>query len=150
MSWWRHLLLKKELEPSAQSWILWINLLYFMTTIVRALWLAAKRALYFCYDRALLAWCPRIYSPCYGQFTAVNKIPADQCHMTVSHVQVYNSLRYACFFFKLSAGNLVLMYWPQNNLFLSGMKWPHSRLISSMYSILLKSCCERSCNGLLR
>ena len=55
-----------------------------------------------------------------------------------------------CVFFKLSAGNLVLMYWPQNNLLLSGMKWPHSRLISSMYSILLKSCCERSCNGLLR
>ena len=51
----------------------------------------------------------RICSPCYGQFTAVNKIPADQCHMTVSRAQVYNSLRYACFF-KLPAGNLVLMH----------------------------------------
>ena len=31
--------------------------------------------------------------PCYGQLTAVKRVSADQCDMTVSRAQVYNSLR---------------------------------------------------------
>ena len=45
--------------------------------------------------------------PCYGQLTAVKKVSADQCHLTVSWAQVFNSLRGRRFFFKLSTDQLL-------------------------------------------
>ena len=40
---------------------------------------------------------------CYDQLTVVNRASTDQCHMTVTQAQVYNSLRCSVFFLKFTA-----------------------------------------------
>ena len=86
---------------------------YYVATIVRVLWLAAKRERFSCNDRALLARCARHIKSVFNlivnihvmvnwQLSNVKRVSADQCHMTVSGAQVYNSLRWIqlrCFFF---------------------------------------------------
>ena len=86
---------------------------YYVATIVRVLWLGAKRERFSCSDRALLARCARHIKSVFNlivnihvmvnwQLSNVKRVSADQCHMTVSRAQVYNSLRWIqlrCFFF---------------------------------------------------
>ena len=85
---------------------------YYVATIVRVLWLAAKRERFSCNDRALLARCARHIKSVFNlivnihvmvnwQLSNAKRVSADQCHMTVSRAQVYNSLRWIqlrCFF----------------------------------------------------
>ena len=77
----------------------WITFLYHMATIVRALWLATKRALFSYNDRALLqlARCSRHIQSVFNLIVDIvmdihvmvnwqlsKRIFADECHMTVS------------------------------------------------------------------
>ena len=77
----------------------WITFLYYVATIVRAFWLAAKRALFSCNDRALLqlARCSRHIQSVFNLIVDIlmdvhvmvnwqlsKRVSADQCHMTVS------------------------------------------------------------------
>ena len=88
------------------------RLLY--ATIVRALWLVAKWALFLCNDWALFASCSRHIQrtfdgedPCYGQLTAVKKgIPwlVSHNHITGSSVQLAEVI----FFFKLCTHQLLI------------------------------------------
>ena len=85
---------------------------YYVATIVRVLWLGAKRERFSCNDRALLARCARHIKSVFNlivnihvmvswQLSNAKRVSADQCHMTVSRVQVYSSLRWIqlrCFF----------------------------------------------------
>ena len=85
---------------------------YYVATIVRVLWLGAKRERFSCNDRALLARCARHIKSVFNlivnihvmvnwQLSNAKRVSADQCHMTVSRAQVYNSLRWIqlrCFF----------------------------------------------------
>ena len=93
------------------------NVTYYMATKVRVFWLASKLANVSCNDRTLFARCPRhvqsvfnliVDIPCYGQLTAVKKVSADQCHVSVLRAQVYNSLRWLVFL-KLCTDQLLVL-----------------------------------------
>ena len=98
---------------------LW-NMIYYMATTVRALWLATKRVRFSCNDLALLAGCPGhgqsvfnfimdIHATISSQLS--KKVSANQCHMTVSRAQVYNSLRWRVF--KVIRGPIISLNWSQ-------------------------------------
>ena len=66
------------------------NVIYYMATIVHVLWLAAKRALFFKKNRALVARCPRHKQAVFNLIVGIlmdnhlivmGKVSADQCHM---------------------------------------------------------------------
>ena len=113
-----------------------------MATKLRSLWLAANRALFSCIDWALLARCPRhrqsVFKvdsghpyghPCYGQLTAVNRVSTDQCHMTVSRAQEYNSLRW-CAFLKIFPDQLLFLI---ERRLRSIMKRPYNKYLINVF-----------------
>ena len=90
---------------------------YYMATIVRAVQLAAERAIFPFNDRALLALCPRHIQSVFDLIVDIHvmvnwqlskKVFADQNHMTVSRAQVYNPLKWRVFL-KLSADQLMVL-----------------------------------------
>ena len=92
--------LKRRLTwPANIDFNSWITFLYYMAAIVRALWLAAKRALVSCNDGALLPLprCSRHIQSVFNLIVDIlmdihvmvnwqlsKRVSADQCHMTVS------------------------------------------------------------------
>ena len=89
-----------------------------MATIVHVLWLAVERARFSCNDQALLARCPKhilsVFNLIVDIHVMVNwqlskRVSIDQCHMTVSQGQVYNSLRWPVFLKLSSDQPLVLI-----------------------------------------
>ena len=91
--------------------------IYFMATIVHVLWLAVERARFSCNDQALLARCPKhilsVFNLIVDIHVMVNwqlskRVSIDQCHMTVSQGQVYNSLRWPVFL-KLPSDQLLVL-----------------------------------------
>ena len=97
---------------------------YYMATIVRALWLVAKWALFLCNDRALFTSCSRYIQrtfdsedPCYGQLTAVKKgipWPVSHDYITDSSVQLAEVI----FFFLSYPLTNYWFYWSQSQLLL--------------------------------
>ena len=115
-----------------------------MATIVRTLWSAAKWALLSCNDGALLARCPRhiqsVLNLIVDILVMVNwqlsrRVSADQCHMTVSQAQVYNSFGWRVFL-ELSTNKLpVLIFnWSQAQVHNEKAVWQIT-LISSIRSL---------------
>ena len=92
--------LKRRLTwPANIDFNSWITFLYYMVAIVRAFWLAAKRALFSCNDGALLQLprCSRHIQSVFNLIVDIlmdihvmvnwqlsKRVSADQCHMTVS------------------------------------------------------------------
>ena len=92
--------LKRRLTwPANIDFNSWTTFLYYMVAIVRALWLAAKRALVSCNDGALLQLprCSRHIQSVFNLIVDIlmdihvmanwqlsKRVSADQCHMTVS------------------------------------------------------------------
>ena len=92
--------LKRRLTwPANIDFNSWTTFLYYMAAIVRALWLAAKRALVSCNDGALLQLprCSRHIQSVFNLIVDIlmdihvmvnwqlsKRVSADQCHMTVS------------------------------------------------------------------
>lgn len=79
------------------------NMIYYMDTTVRALWLATKWVSFSCNDLALLGGCPGHGQSVFNFLVDIHatiswqlskKVSAGQYHMTVSPAQVYNSLRW--------------------------------------------------------
>ena len=117
------------------------NYFYHMATIVRALWLAAKRALVSCNDRALLARCLRrvqsafnlivdilMGHSCYCRLTAVKK----DIHWPVSHDCIAGSsvqLIEATCFLKLSSDQLLVLI---DRRLRSIMKRPYNKQLNNL------------------